>query len=612
MEQEVFQQIVATIPLEPGIYKYFDSRKELLYVGKAKNLRKRVSSYFNKTLQNYKTYELVRRIHSIEFTLVNSEQDAFLLENSLIKQFQPRFNINLKDDKSYPYIVIKKENFPRVFLTRRKVSDGSEYLGPFTSVARVRELLDFSKANIQLRTCKLNLTPANIAKKKFKVCLEYHLGNCKGPCEALQTPEDYAEGLKKLKNILRGNLGPVITEFKQDMKEAAGNMAFEKAEIIRKKIEHLENYQARSVIVNKHIVQVDVFSMFRDESGAFINYLMVENGTIVQTHTTEAITQLGETDEEIMAFSIAQLRDRFNSSAPEIILPFSIEYPQEGVTITMPKAGDKKKLLELSEKNVNYYREEAEKKKMLHLQKKTPEERLEVLKQLQTDLQLSELPIHIECFDNSNFHGSYPVSAVVCFRDGVESKKDYRHFNVKTVEGINDFATMKEVVFRRYKRMLEENQSLPQLVIIDGGKGQLSAALESISELDLRGRMTLVGLAKNEEEIYFAGDRDSLKLPYDSVSLKFIRKIRDEVHRFGISFHRNKRSRGTFKNELENIKGIGKQTAVQLLKTLHSIKKIRAASDDELAGLVGASKTKIIREYFLKQESEMQAEQGFK
>jgi excinuclease ABC subunit C len=612
MEQEVFQQIVATIPLEPGIYKYFDSRKELLYVGKAKNLRKRVSSYFNKTLQNYKTYELVRRIHSIEFTLVNSEQDAFLLENSLIKQFQPRFNINLKDDKSYPYIVIKKENFPRVFLTRRKVSDGSEYLGPFTSVARVRELLDFSKANIQLRTCKLNLTPANIAKKKFKVCLEYHLGNCKGPCEGLQTPEDYAEGLKKLKNILRGNLGPVITEFKQDMKEAAGNMAFEKAEIIRKKIEHLENYQARSVIVNKHIVQVDVFSMFRDDSGAFINYLMVENGTIVQTHTTEAKTQLGETDEEIMAFSIAQLRDRFNSSAPEIILPFSIEYPQEGVTITMPKAGDKKKLLELSEKNVNYYREEAEKKKMLHLQKKTPEERLEVLKQLQTDLQLSELPIHIECFDNSNFHGSYPVSAVVCFRDGVESKKDYRHFNVKTVEGINDFATMKEVVFRRYKRMLEENQSLPQLVIIDGGKGQLSAALESISELDLRGRMTLVGLAKNEEEIFFAGDRDSLKLPYDSVSLKFIRKIRDEVHRFGISFHRNKRSRGTFKNELENIKGIGKQTAVQLLKTLHSIKKIRAASDDELAGLVGPSKTKIIREYFIKQESEMQAEQGFK
>src|SRR5450432_520593 len=610
MEQESFQQIAGTIPLEPGIYKYFDSKKELLYVGKAKNLRKRVSSYFNKTLSNYKTYELVRRIHSMEFTLVNSEQDAFLLENSLIKQYQPKFNIYLKDDKSYPFIVIKKENFPRVFLTRRKISDGSEYLGPFTSVARVRELIDFIKSNIQLRTCNLNLTPANIAKKKFKVCLEFHLGNCKGPCEGLQTQDDYTEGLRKLKNILKGNIGPVISGFKQDMKDAAGNMAFEKAELIRKKIEHLETYQSRSVIVNKHIVQVDVFSIFRDESGAFINYLMVENGTIVQTHTTEAKPQLEETDEEILSFSIAQLRDRFNSTATEIILPFAIEYPQEGILITVPKVGDKRKLLELSEKNVNYYREEAEKKKMLHLQKKTPDERLAVLKQLQSDLQLSELPTHIECFDNSNFQGSYPVSAMVCIRDGVESKKDYRHFNVKTVEGINDFATMKEVVFRRYKRLMEENQLLPQLVIIDGGKGQLSAALESIENLGLRGKLTLVGLAKNEEEIFFAGDRESLKLPYDSISLKLIRKIRDEVHRFGISFHRNKRSRGTFKNELENIRGIGKHTADQLLKTFHSVRKVRAATEEELANLVGASKTKLIRDHFQGQESEIQAGQG--
>jgi excinuclease ABC subunit C len=337
MEQESFQQIAQTIPLEPGIYKYFGANKELLYVGKAKNLRKRVSSYFNKTLSNFKTYELVKRIQNIEFTLVNSEQDAFLLENSLIKQYQPRFNINLKDDKSYPFIVIKKEPFPRVFLTRRKINDGSEYLGPFTSVSRVRALIDFIKSNVQLRTCKLNLTPANIAKKKFKVCLEYHLGNCKGPCEGLQSQEDYTEGLQKLKNILKGNLGPVISGFRQEMKEAAGSMAFEKAEIIRKKIEHLENYQARSVIVNKHITQADVFSMFRDDGGAFINYLMVENGTIVQTHTTEAKTQLEETDEEILAFSIAQLRDRFNSEALEIILPFPIEYPQEGITITVPK-----------------------------------------------------------------------------------------------------------------------------------------------------------------------------------------------------------------------------------------------------------------------------------
>jgi excinuclease ABC subunit C len=611
MDQEAFQQIVQSIPSEPGIYKYFDSHKVLLYVGKAKNLRKRVSSYFNKTVSNYKTYELVKRISYLEFTLVNSEQDAFLLENSLIKQYQPRFNINLKDDKSYPFIVIKNEHFPRIFLTRRKIEDGSEYLGPFTSVAKVRELIDFVKSNIQLRTCKLNLTTANIAKKKFKVCLEYYLGNCKGPCEGLQTEEDYADGLRKIKNILKGNLGPVISSFRQEMKDAAGNMAFEKAEIIRKKIEHLENYQSRSVIVNKHIVQVDVFSMFRDESTVFINYLMVENGTIVQTHNTEAKTILDESDEEILAFSIAQLRDRFNSTATEIILPFPIEYPQEGIIITVPKGGDKKKLLELSEKNVNYYREEAEKKKMLHLQKKTPEERLEILKQLQADLQLSELPTHIECFDNSNFHGSYPVSAMVYFRDGVESKKDYRHFNVKTVEGINDFATMKEVVYRRYKRLMEENHSLPQLVIIDGGKGQLSAALESIQELGLRGKLTLIGLAKNEEEIFFAGDRESLKLPYDSTSLKLIRKIRDEVHRFGISFHRNKRSRGTFKNELENIKGIGKHTADQLLKTFHSVKKIKLATDEELINLIGLSKTKLIKDYFLHQENEMQAGLGF-
>ena len=610
MDQEAFQQLAQTIPLEPGIYKYFGNNKELLYVGKAKNLRKRVSSYFNKTLSNYKTYELVKRIQAIEFTLVNSEQDAFLLENSLIKQYQPKFNINLKDDKSYPFIVIKKEHFPRVFLTRSKIDDGSEYLGPFTSVAKVRELIDFVKSTVQLRTCKLNLTPSNIAKKKFKVCLEYYLGNCKGPCEGLQTEEDYSGELRKVKNILKGNLGPVINSFRQEMKDVAEKMAFEKAEIIRKKIDHLENYQSRSVIVNKHIVQADVFSMFRDGESAFINYLMVENGTIVQTHSTEAKSQLAETDEEIMAFSIAQLRDRFNSRSPEIILPFHIEYPEEGIIITVPKAGDKKKLLELSEKNVNYYREEAEKKKMLHLLKKTPEERIEVLKQLQTDLQLLELPVHIECFDNSNFQGSYPVSAMVCFRDGVESKKDYRHFNVKTVEGINDFATMKEVVFRRYKRLTEENEPLPQLVIIDGGKGQLSAALESIQELGLRGKLTLIGLAKNEEEIFFAGDRESLKLPYDSLSLKFIRKIRDEVHRFGISFHRNKRSRGTFKNELENIKGIGKQTADQLLKTFHSIKKIKNAPEEELTNLIGTSKTKLIINHFQKEEREMQADQG--
>ncbi|HTI07291.1 MAG TPA: excinuclease ABC subunit UvrC, partial [Puia sp.] len=560
MTQEQFSQIAHTIPVDPGIYKYFDEKSELIYVGKAKSLRKRVSSYFTKTFTTYKTHELVQRIRRIEFTIVNSEQDAFLLENSLIKQFQPRFNINLKDDKTYPYIVIKNEPFPRVFLTRRKIADGSEYLGPFTSVGKVRELLDFVKGNIQLRTCQLNLSENNIKKGKFKVCLEYHLGNCKGPCQALQTPEDYREGLVQLKNILKGNLGPLIQDYKKEMKGLAEKMDFEKAEIIRKKIEHLESYESRSVIVSRHLSHADVFSIARDGDFAYINYLMVENGTIVQTHTTEVETHLEESEEEILSFAVAQLRETFNSAARELILPFPIEYPEEGVSITVPKGGDKKKLLELSEKNVGYFREELRRKKILQLEGKTPDERKKVLYQLMEDLQLSELPVHIECFDNSNFQGSYPVSAMVCFRDGVENKKDYRHYNVKTVQGINDFATMKEVVHRRYRRLLEEQASLPQLVIIDGGKGQLSAAMESITDLGLTGMLTVVGLAKNEEEIFFPGDTESIKLPYNSDSLKLIRRIRDEVHRFGITFHRQKRSKGTFVNELERVQGIGQRT----------------------------------------------------
>jgi excinuclease ABC subunit C len=576
----------------------------LLYVGKAKNLRKRVGSYFNKTFTTYKTYELVQRIHHIECTVVNSEQDAFLLENSLIKQFQPKFNISLKDDKSYPFIVIKNEPFPRVFLTRRKIDDGSEYLGPFTSVAKVRELLNFVRANIQLRTCKLNLTENNIRKKKFKVCLEYHLGNCRGPCEGLQSQESYQEGLVRLKNVLRGNLGPVILEFRKEMKEVAERMEFEKAELLRKKIEHLENYRSRSVIVNKHISDADVFSMVRDADKAYVNYLMLQHGTVVQTHSTQVETQLGETDEEVLAFVINRLRDTFGSEAKEIIVPISIEYPQEGITVVVPKAGDKKRLLELSQKNVAYYREELEQKKALHLNAKTESEHMKVLDELMEDLQLSELPVHIECFDNSNFQGSYPVSAMVCFRNGMPYKKEYRHFNVKTVKGINDFATMKEVVTRRYSRLMNEKESLPQLIIIDGGKGQLHAALEAIEELGLVGSMTLVGLAKNEEEIFFAEDKESLKLPYASESLKLIRRIRDEVHRFGIGFHRRKRSSGTFKNELEDIEGIGKSTADRLLKEFRSVTRIKQLTEEELVPVVGQARARMISAYFEKQKQD--------
>ncbi len=598
MTQEEFQQIATTIPTQPGIYKYFDEKREILYVGKAKSLRKRIGSYFNKAFTNYKTHELVQRIHYIEFTIVDSEQDAFLLENALIKEFQPRFNINLKDDKSYPFIVIKNEPFPRVFLTRRKINDGSEYLGPYTSVRKVRELLDFIRQNIQLRTCKLNLTQQNIQRKKFKVCLEYHLGNCKGPCEGLQSGEDYNEGLTQLKNLLKGNLSPVIQQFRQEMKVAAGALQFEKAEIIRKKIEHLQEYRAKSTIVNQRLGNLDVFSILEDGESAYVNYLMVQNGTIVQTHTIILEKHLEETEQEVLEFAVSQLRDRFNSQATEIIVPFAITYPQEGIAITVPKAGDRKKLLDLSQKNVNYFKEELRQKKMLRLEGKTDTERMEALFLLQTDLKLPVLPVHIECFDNSNFQGSFPVSAMVCFRNGVPSKKDYRHFNVKTVEGINDFATMKEVVFRRYNRLTMESQPLPQLVIIDGGKGQLSAALESIRELGLEGRMTIIGLAKNEEEIFFPGDQESLKLPWDSDSLKLIRQIRDEVHRFGISFHRKQRSKGSFVNELEGITGIGKHTADQLLRDFKSVRNVSAASLEELSAQVGNAKAGIVWRHF--------------
>ena len=598
MTHKEFQNIAHTIPPLAGIYKYYDEKTSLLYVGKAKNLRKRVASYFTKTLTNYKTHDLVERIRKIEFTIVNSEQDAFLLENALIKQYQPRFNINLKDDKSYPYIVIKNEPFPRVFLTRRKIMDGSEYVGPFTSISKLRELLDFMKGTIQWRTCKLNLSQQNIQKGKFKVCLEYHLGNCKGPCEGLQTPDDYLENMQQLKNVLKGNLNPVIQHFRNEMKGYSEQMQFEKAARTHKKIEHLERYQAKSVIVNRYVTNADVFSILRDGDLAYVNFLEVQDGTVVQTHTALLDIPLDQSDAEILTTAIAQIRSTFNSTATEIIVPIEIEYPQEGITITIPKGGDKKKLLELSEKNVNYFRDDLRRKKSLQLEGKDDMERKKVLYVLQQDLQLPDVPMHIECFDNSNFQGSYPVSAMVCFRSGVPSKNDYRRFNVKTVEGINDFATMKEVVFRRYKRLSEEPGALPQLVIIDGGKGQLNAATEAIQELHLQGRMTLVGLAKNEEEIYFAGDQQSVKLPYNSDSLKLIRRIRDEVHRFGITFHRNKRSKGTFKNELEQIKGIGKNTAVQLLKEFKSVKKIRELSKEELYKNIGQSKGNLVWNFF--------------
>ena len=593
MTNSEFQDIVQTLPRSPGIYKYYNKENELLYVGKAKDLRKRVSSYFLKNLTSYKTHELVNRIHHIEFTIVNSEQDAFFLENSLIKNFQPRFNINLKDDKSYPYIVIKNEPFPRIFLTRKHIEDGSEYLGPYTSVHRVRELLGFIRQTIPIRTCALNLTPKNIERKKFKVCLEYHLGNCKGPCEGLQNEQDYHQGIQQIKNLLKGNLNPVINHFKNEMKGLAEKMEFEKAELTKKKIDFLKNYQSRSVVANPRLSEMDIFSIVKHEENAYINYLMVQNGTIVQTKTILTESFLDESEEEILAFAVAQLRSTFNSQAKEIILPFAISYPENEVVITVPKGGDKKKLLDLSQQNAQYFIDELKNKQRLKLDKKNTN-KLDLLKQVQQDLRLPQIPLHIECFDNSNFQGAYPVSAMVCFKNGVPSKKDYRHFNIKTVEGINDFATMKEAVYRRYKRVTEEVLPWPDLVIIDGGKGQLSAAAEALHELQATGKTTLAGLAKNVEEIFFTGDHESLKLPYDSDSLKFIRSIRDEVHRFGITHHRKRRAKGVFKNELEDVKGIGKETANKLLKEFKSVKNIKEKDVSEISRIIGKTKAAML------------------
>ena len=598
MTREEFSVVISSIPHQPGCYKYYSEQNELLYVGKAKDLRKRVSSYFNKTLDNYKTRRLVTLIHHIDYTVTNNEHDAFLLENSLIKHYQPRFNIELKDDKTYPYVVIKKEPFPRVFLTRRLIRDGSEYLGPFTSVVRVRELLELVKQNIPLRTCSLNLTPQNIAKGKFKVCLEYHLGNCKGPCEGFQTEDDYADNLQQVRHVLKGNTGEVIKYLKNEMNGFAADMKFEKAEIVRQKIESLQYYQSKSAVVNPRLNNVDVACILSDEKNTFVNYMMVSNGSIIYAKTIEIEKKLDEQDDEILAIALDRLRETFHSNATEVIVPFSVDVTDPNITVTIPRVGDKKKLLELSIKNAEVFRDDVRRRDTLLLGKESKDKNLEVLEELQSSLQLTDLPIHIECFDNSNFQGAYPVAAMVCFRHGLPSKKDYRHFHIKTVEGINDFASMSEIVYRRYKRLLEEEAPLPQLVIIDGGKGQLSAALESIEKLGLMGRMTIVGLAKKEESIFFPGDSEPLQLPYDSPAHLLIRRIRDEVHRFGITFHRQTRSKGTFKNELEGIPGIGEKTATELLQTFRSVKNVKTLTERELTKAIGISKARIVWAYF--------------
>ena len=591
-----YKAILKNIPHKPGIYQFWDEEKELIYIGKAKDLRNRVTSYFNKdTNVNAKTRVLVSKIRDITFTIVDTEVDAWLLENSLIKKHQPRYNVMLKDDKTYPWIIVKNEHYPRIFWTRRIVRDGSKYLGPYASVSMMHNILGLIKETYPLRTCNLQLTPQNIEKGKFKVCLEYQLGNCKGPCQNYQTEDDYDHSIEEIKDILTGKIGVVLRNLKTDMQKAVTDLNYEYAHRLKRKFELLENYQSKSTVVNSSITDVDVFSIASDEKYAFVNYLKVMNGTIIQTQTIELKKRLDESDEELLTLAISEFRSRYDSHSPEIIVPFDIDLDDASIKFTVPKLGEKRKLLDLSQKNVQYFKKE----KIDQYEKLNPEVRTErLLTLMMKDLRMNQLPRHIECFDNSNFQGKYPVSAIVVFRDGKPSKKDYRHFNVKTVEGPDDFATMEEAVLRRYRRVLDEDTGLPQLIVIDGGKGQLSSALKSLKLLGIDKQVTVIGIAKRLEELYYPGDQYPLYLDKKSETLKVIQHLRDEAHRFGITFHRKKRDKGTLATELELIEGIGKTTAEKLLKYFKSVKKIREATEVELQEVVNTKQAKAMVAYF--------------
>lgn len=590
--------IIASLPQQPGIYKYYDADGNLMYIGKAKNLKKRVSSYFTKKhFENRKTAVMVSKIADIQFTLVDTEIDALLLENSLIKKFQPRFNINLKDDKTYPYLCIKNERFPRVFPTRRPVKDGSEYFGPYASVSMMHTITDLIKVLYPIRNCNLNLTQRNIEEQKFKACLEYQIGNCKAPCIGAQTEEDYNQSIQQIKNILKGNLSEVKQHLKTQMQQASVNLKFEQAADYKRKLDMLERYQSKSTIVSATITDVDVFSITADEKLAFVNYLKVSNGMIIQTQTFELRKKLDESVEELLELAVAEVREAYGSTSSEVIVPFELDIEDNQIQFTVPKAGDKKKLLDLSMKNAMYYRKE----KLSQYEQLDPALKTErILKQMQDDLRLKTLPKHIECFDNSNIQGAHAVSACVVFKDAKPSKKDYRHFNVKTVVGPNDFDTMREVVTRRYKRMLEEQQPLPDLIVIDGGKGQLSAAVESLKLLGIYGKVPVLGIAKRLEELYFPDDELPLYIDKKSETLKIIQQIRDEAHRFGITHHRNKRSKVTLQSELNQIQGIGEATAQKLLKELKSVKNISEAPMQLLADIIGKAKAEMVYQYFHK------------
>lgn len=593
------KQIVSSLPDTPGVYQFYNEDMGILYIGKAKNLKRRVSSYFNKNHNSTRISMMVRQIVDIKTILVETEYDALLLENNLIKKYQPRYNVSLKDDKTYPWIVIKKEDFPRVFYSRRKISDGSIYFGPYASVTMIQTMLDLINKLFKLRTCNLVLSKENIEKKKFRVCLEYHVGNCLGPCESLQSKDEYDLSIAGIKDILKGNINNVIRHVEDQMKEHAVMHEFEDAQLCKEKIEILEKYKGRSVIVHPTIHNIDVYSYVDEMNSAFVNYMKVMSGAIVQSFTLELKKKLDESPAELLSLAIAELRQRYEGDAKEIVVPFEPELEIPGVQFIVPKIGDKKKLLDLSEKNVRYFMKD----KMEQADKLNPEHRIErLMTVMQKELRLSEKPYHIECFDNSNFQGDYAVAAMSVFKNGRPSKADYRHYNIKTVVGPDDFASMEEVIYRRYKRMKEENQPVPQLIVIDGGKGQLSAALTSLEKLELRGKISIIGIAKKLEEIYFPGDSVPLYLDKKSETLKIIQQLRDEVHRFGITHHRNKRSKGVIKTELSEIKGIGEATTEILLKHFRSVKRIKEAKLDELTAVIGTAKAKIVQLHFKKEE----------
>ena len=594
MENPTLELQLKTLPQQPGVYQYYDIDEKLIYVGKAKNIKKRVSSYFTKTHENGKTRVLVKKIASIKHIVVETEKDALLLENNLIKKYQPRYNVMLKDDKSYPWICIKKERFPRVFPTRRVFKDGSEYFGPYTSMKTVHTLLDLIKGLYHLRTCNFNLSEDKIESGKYKVCLEYHLGNCKGPCEDLQSEDEYNEHIKAIREIIKGNFKDSLSQFRMQMKRLAEHMQFEEAQRIKEKIEILENYQAKSTIVNPKISNVDVFSITSDESYGYVNFLQLSYGSIIRSHTLEIKKKLDETDKQLLELAITEIRQRFTSNSKEIYVPFKVDLGAD-VKVTIPKLGDKKRILDLSLRNAKYYRMERFKQvKIVDPDRHTNR----IMAQMKLDLRLSEEPRHIECFDNSNIQGTNPVAACVVFKDGKPSKKDYRHFNIKTVEGPDDFASMEEVVYRRYKRLLDEHQPLPQLIIIDGGKGQLSSALKSLDALNLRNKIAIIGIAKRLEELFYPDDPIPLYLDKKSETLKIIQQLRNEAHRFGIEHHRNSRSKNALTTELETIPGIGEQTVVALMKAFKSVKRIAEADEKDLEKVVGHSRAKKIKAYY--------------